>query len=60
MPLLEAANSVVMDTLVKAVGEGGVIAMDARGNVAMPFNSLGMYRGYMCMDGLTRVAIFKE
>jgi beta-aspartyl-peptidase (threonine type) len=60
LPLLEAANSVVMDTLVKAGGEGGVIAMDARGNVAMPFNSLGMYRGYMGMDGAPRVAIFKE
>jgi beta-aspartyl-peptidase (threonine type) len=60
LPLLEAANSVVMDTLVKAGGEGGVIAMDARGNVAMPFNSLGMYRGYMGMDGVPRVAIFKE
>jgi beta-aspartyl-peptidase (threonine type) len=60
LPLLEAANSVVMDTLVKAGGEGGVIAMDARGNVAMPFNSPGMYRGYMGMDGAPRVAIFKE
>ncbi|HLL06536.1 MAG TPA: isoaspartyl peptidase/L-asparaginase [Myxococcaceae bacterium] len=60
LPLPEAASSVVMDTLVKAGGEGGVIAMDARGNVAMPFNSPGMYRGYMGMDGAPRVAIFKD
>jgi beta-aspartyl-peptidase (threonine type) len=60
LPLPEAAHSVVMDTLVKAGGEGGVIAMDAQGNVAMPFNSSGMYRGYMGQDGTPSVAIFKE
>lgn len=60
LPLSEAAHQVVMDVLVKAGGEGGVIAMDARGNVAMPFNSVGMYRGYMGADGAPTVAIFKE
>lgn len=60
LPLLEAANQVVLDVLVKAGGEGGVIAMDAQGNVAMPFNSAGMYRGYVGPDGVASVAIFKE
>ena len=60
LPLLESANQVVMEVLVKAGGEGGVIAMDAQGNVAMPFNSSGMYRGYMGPDGVAAVAIFKE
>jgi L-asparaginase / beta-aspartyl-peptidase len=60
LPLQEAAHLVVMDVLVRAKGEGGVIAMDAQGNVAMPFNSPGMYRGYMGMDGTPRVAIFQE
>jgi beta-aspartyl-peptidase (threonine type) len=60
LPLLESANQVVLDVLVKAGGEGGVIAMDAQGNVAMPFNSSGMYRGYMGKDGVAAVAIFKE
>jgi L-asparaginase / beta-aspartyl-peptidase len=60
LPLLESANMVVMDVLVKAGGEGGVIAMDAQGNVAMPFNSAGMYRGYMGPDGMPTVAIFQE
>ncbi|MDQ3389292.1 MAG: isoaspartyl peptidase/L-asparaginase [Gemmatimonadota bacterium] len=55
-----AANTVVMDVLVDAGGEGGVIAMDSRGNHAMPFNSSGMYRGYMGSDGRATVAIFKE
>lgn len=60
VPLREAADAVVMDVLVKAGGEGGVIAMDAQGNVAMPFNSSGMYRGYMGPDGTPTVAIFRE
>jgi beta-aspartyl-peptidase (threonine type) len=60
LPLQEAARSLVMDVLVKAGGEGGVIAMDAQGRVAMPFNSPGMYRGYMGADGTPHVAIFQE
>jgi beta-aspartyl-peptidase (threonine type) len=60
LPLPEAANHVVNDVLVKAGGEGGIIAMDRQGNVAMPFNSSGMYRGYMGEDGHAYVAIFKD
>jgi beta-aspartyl-peptidase (threonine type) len=60
LPLKEAADAVVMDVLVKAGGEGGVIAMDAQGQVAMPFNSPGMYRGYMGADGTPHVAIFQD
>jgi beta-aspartyl-peptidase (threonine type) len=60
LPVLEAANQVVLDVLVKAGGEGGVIAMDSQGNVAAPFNSAGMYRGYMGPEGTPAVAIFKE
>ena len=39
---------------------GGLIALDARGNVAMPFNSEGMYRGYVTRNGKTHVAIYRE
>jgi beta-aspartyl-peptidase (threonine type) len=60
LPLLESAHSVVMDVLVKAGGEGGVIAMDSQGQVTMPFNSTGMYRGYMGEDGMAHVAIFQQ
>lgn len=60
LSLQESANAVVMDVLVKAGGEGGVIAMDSQGNVAMPFNSPGMYRGYMGEDGVAHVAIFQQ
>ncbi|HYI00333.1 isoaspartyl peptidase/L-asparaginase [Hyalangium sp.] len=60
LPLQESASSLVMDVLVKAGGEGGVIAMDALGNIATPFNSTGMYRGSMGEDGTPHVAIFQE
>jgi beta-aspartyl-peptidase (threonine type) len=60
LPLPEAAGLVVNDVLVKAGGEGGIIAMDSQGNVAMPFNSTGMYRGYMGEDGQPHIAIFKD
>lgn len=44
--LEEAANYVVKDKLVKAGGEGGIIGVDRNGNIALVFNSEGMYRGY--------------
>jgi L-asparaginase / beta-aspartyl-peptidase len=59
-PLEEAARTVVEQVLVQAGGEGGVIAMDAQGHVAMPFNSQGMYRGYMGPEGQATVAMFRE
>jgi beta-aspartyl-peptidase (threonine type) len=55
----EAAEEVVMKKLVKMGGEGGIIALDAAGNIAMPFNSEGMYRGYIKADGTSEVLIYK-
>jgi beta-aspartyl-peptidase (threonine type) len=55
----QAAEEVVMKKLVQRGGEGGVIAVDAQGNVAMPFNSEGMYRGYVKADGKPTVLIYK-
>lgn len=59
MPLKKAADEVVMKKLVERGGEGGVIAVDKNGNVAMPFNSAGMYRGYM-KKGKSEVAIYRD
>lgn len=43
---LEAAcHEVIHHRLVKINGDGGLIAVDAKGNIAMPFNTEGMYRG---------------
>lgn len=60
MSLNDAANEVVMRKLVERGGEGGVIAVDRNGNVAMPFNSEGMYRGYIKSDGKREILIYKD
>ncbi|KIM45157.1 hypothetical protein M413DRAFT_441841 [Hebeloma cylindrosporum] len=57
--LEKAANRAVQD-LVKDGGIGGVIAVDNRGNVSMPLNCPGMYRGVIREDGVPRTAIFKD
>jgi len=60
MSLEDAAGSVVMDEL-PAIGEGGsggVIALDTDGNIAMPFNTPGMYRGFIDSDGNVVVRLF--
>jgi beta-aspartyl-peptidase (threonine type) len=54
-----AANSVVNETLQEAGGEGGLIAVDASGAVALPFNCSGMFRGYV-QAGETHTAIWKD
>lgn len=43
--LEEASNKVIHDTLKQVGGEGGLIAVDSSGNICMPFNTEGMYRG---------------
>src|SRR5688572_17378162 len=55
----KAAEEVVMEKLVKAGGEGGVIALDRKGNIAMPFNSSGMFRGFKT-EKESEVKIFKD
>lgn len=58
--LTEASDEVVMKKLVKLGGTGGVIAIDKKGNVAMPFNTKGMYRGFMKSNGEKLISIYKE
>lgn len=60
LSVADAAELVVNRKLKDVAGEGGVIALDAKGNFAMPFNSAGMYRGYIRSDGVPHVAIFRE
>jgi L-asparaginase / beta-aspartyl-peptidase len=60
LSLQQAASDVVMVRLVQQGGDGGIIAMDAQGNYAMPFNSAGMYRGYVGADGRMTTAIFRD
>ncbi|MCU0425814.1 MAG: isoaspartyl peptidase/L-asparaginase [Candidatus Kapabacteria bacterium] len=58
--LERAADEVVMKKLVERGGSGGIIAIDGKGNIAMPFNSEGMYRGCITADGKIRVEIFRS
>lgn len=60
MSLHDAAHFVIMDKLVEQKGSGGVIAVDKDGNIAMPFNTRGMFRGFVKSSGETGVKIFKE
>ena len=50
LSLSDAAREAV-DRLTEIGGEGGLIAVDSAGNVALPFNSAGMYRGFITSDG---------
>jgi len=60
LSLKEASELVVNDKLVKAGGSGGVICVDRLGNVSMPFNSKGMFRGFATADGKEGVFIFRD
>ncbi|PVD52146.1 beta-aspartyl-peptidase [Terrimonas sp.] len=59
IPLKNAADEMVMKRLPALGGDGGLIAVDSKGNIAMPFNTEGMYRGFM-KDGKAEVKIYKE
>jgi beta-aspartyl-peptidase (threonine type) len=55
----EAARQVIFGELPALGGEGGVIAIDARGEIAMEFNSEGMFRASRKAGEETRVAIYR-
>lgn len=56
---LEDASRETIERLTETGGEGGFIAVDASGNVALPFNSEGMYRGFVTADGEIVVEIYR-
>jgi len=58
--LQQAANEVIHDILVPAGGEGGVVAVDPEGNVAMVFNTEGMYRASINAQGVKTIGIYKS
>jgi beta-aspartyl-peptidase (threonine type) len=60
MTLEQAANEIVLKKLKDQGAEGGLVAMDAKGNIVMTFNTAGMYRGYMKKDGKAVIKIYKE
>ena len=60
IPLRDAADQVVMEKLVALGGSGGVVAMDPQGTPSFPFNTSGMYRGYLGREGEPFVAIYRD
>ena len=60
MSLKEASRRVIQEKLTQLGGEGGIIAIDAKGNIAMEFNSAGMYRAAMNRDGELTLGIYSE
>ncbi|HET6725464.1 MAG TPA: isoaspartyl peptidase/L-asparaginase [Gammaproteobacteria bacterium] len=60
--LEKAANYEVNEKLVKFAGKGtgGMIGLDRNGNIVMPFNTPGMYRGYINTDGKLVIRIYAD
>lgn len=60
MTVQAAADAVIKQKLQKLGGDGGVIAMDKFGNMAISFNTDGMFRAYIGPDGKPVVEIYKD
>ncbi|RZA17849.1 MAG: peptidase T [Lysobacteraceae bacterium] len=58
--IARAGEGVINRDIPKAGGDGGAIALDAQGVAAFPFNTGGMYRGWIGTDGVPHVAIYKD
>ena len=56
---VKTATQEVMLEIEKLGGDGGMIALDKNGNVAMTFNTEGMYRGTVTEDGEINIEIYK-
>jgi beta-aspartyl-peptidase (threonine type) len=58
MNLASASSKLIFDELPEDIG--GLIAVDGHGNVALPFNTGGMFRGWMSEDGQAHVEVWKD
>jgi beta-aspartyl-peptidase (threonine type) len=57
---LQKASEDIINELFQKEGMGGLIALDKLGNISMPFNTDGMFRGYAKANGENKVLLFKE
>jgi beta-aspartyl-peptidase (threonine type) len=57
---VDKAAAAAIDKVADLGGDGGVIALDRRGNLATPFNTTGMFRGYVTEDGAIVVKLFGD
>jgi beta-aspartyl-peptidase (threonine type) len=60
MTVEQAGNEVIHKKLEPVKGDGGAIILDRHGNFALPFNTEGMYRGWIGDDGVPHVLIYKD
>jgi beta-aspartyl-peptidase (threonine type) len=58
--IADAAGGLIHDVLMPAGGDGGVIAMDSKGNIATPHNTAGMYRASVNTNGEVFVGIYSD
>lgn len=56
---VQQASQESIDEIGKMGGDGGMIALDVNGNMAMPFNTAGMYRGAVTENGEIEIEIYK-
>jgi beta-aspartyl-peptidase (threonine type) len=57
---VQEAGKLVIEKVGKLGGDGGLIALDKNGNMAMPFNTAGMYRAAITEDGKIEIYIYKN
>ena len=60
IPIKRAAVVVVNQEIPSMGGNGGAIALDAQGQISIPFNTDGMYRGWIKADGVPHVALYGD
>jgi L-asparaginase / beta-aspartyl-peptidase len=60
LTLAQAVREVIHEKLRRTGGEGGVIALDRSGNIAMDFNSVGMFRGARDWRGRRDIAMYRD
>ena len=58
-PVETAADYIIHQELNAEAGNGGLIAVDRKGNIAMPFNSGGMFRGFLYKEKTTGTIVRK-
>lgn len=56
----QAGREVINDLIPAMGGDGGAIVLTAKGEVSLPFNTEGMYRGWIGADGVPHIAIFAD
>ena len=58
--LVEASNNNIYNNLERLGGKGGLISIDKKGNIAMPFNTSGMFRAYIDTSGKCKIEMYEK